>query len=331
MNNQVKKLLYFVFGFILFSFFIFLVNQVTSVYAYFYAINPTLGEIVLWLSVIILGVLLLAPVFLYFKLPQPLKPPKTLDEKAAYIKRLKSRVQKNKIVKEANLDVNKEEEFHKAVQLLDQKADDMINRTAKAVFLTTAVSQNGKLDAFTVFVTQTKMVWDVAHVYYQRPSLRDMIYLYGNVGATVFFASEIEDLDISDQIEPVISSILRRPGQAIPIIGPAANIIMDSLVEGSANAFLTLRVGVITKRYCGAIDIFERKKIRRAAIIEASGMLKDLVIKSSGKVIGIVLKATRKAGMDSYRSGVEAMNKTAESIMKTWSSFTEKLKKEKKE
>jgi len=45
------------------------------------------------------------------------------------------------------------------------------------------------------------MLWKIARIYYQRPTIRDLIQLYA-MWRDVFLASELEDLDVSEQVEP---------------------------------------------------------------------------------------------------------------------------------
>ncbi|MEL7148986.1 MAG: hypothetical protein AAFO69_21610, partial [Bacteroidota bacterium] len=81
------------------------------------------------------------------------------------------------------------------------------------------------------------------------------------------------------------------------------------------NAFLALRVGIIAKKYCGSTEGYDRKRAKRRAYLEASEMLGKIVIQSSGKVIGSVLKATKNAGVETFKSGVESV-KNASGRMK---------------
>ena len=59
-----------------------------------------------------------------------------------------------------------------------------------------------------VLAAQVRMIWAIAHIYHQRPTVRDVIQLYANVAGTVFVASELEELDIGEQVEPVIKAAL---------------------------------------------------------------------------------------------------------------------------
>jgi len=291
------------------AFVVFVINQVYQVYQLSSGINPTFGIIVLWTLSIVLLTLFSIPFYLFLKLPKPLKPRQGNIEsfREKYFKRLRS----NKFLKTEGIQLKNSSDLDLAIEKLNEQADSITKDTASSVFLTTAISQNGKLDALTVFITQSRMVWRIAHLYYQRPALRELTYLYANVGAATLLASEIEDIDISEQLEPVLKGFVKNSaGKAIPLIGPTANIIMDSLLEGSTNAFLTLRVGILAKRYCSSLKAIDPKKARRSAIREASGLMGALVFESSGKVVSALLKATKKVGVDSIKSSIGSLKKT---------------------
>ena len=285
------------------------VNQLIALYANLQTIHPWLAIAVTGLLGAILALAFITPVVILLRLPKAVDFPDDESEVTAYRKELRKRLARNKFVKEAKLDVSTDEGYTKALVMLDGKAREVVKATAGSVFLTTAISQNGKLDALTVLVTQTRMVWQIAHIYWQRPSLRDMATLYGNVAGTALLASELEDMDISRQIEPIVSSLVNSPGRSIPIVGHAAHIITDSLLEGSTNAFLTLRVGIVAMKYCGKAEVMDRKFLRRNSFVEASIMLRSLVVSSSGKVITGIVKAMKDAGKRSVLSGIDSIGK----------------------
>ncbi len=325
MKKQLRKLATFIAIAVILAFTLFVINQVAAIYANLTALNPTIANIVLGLLILIFAAVLITPFIIYFKLPKPLKRPQSAKEQEVYILQLGKRLSKNKHLNTEDYDFAKQADVEKALLVLEEKANEAIQKTAKSVFFTTAVSQNGKLDALTVLLTQSKMVWEVAHIYWQRPALRDIFNLYGNVGATAFLASEIEDLDISRQIEPILNAMFKSPGKSLPIVGHAAHIIMDSILEGSVNAFLTLRVGIITKRHCGSIEVLDRKAVRKNAFLEASGLLKSLVVSSSGKVISSLVKATKRTGINTVKSGVSALENTAKTIKHNITELAQKM------
>ena len=185
-----------------------------------------------------------------------------------------------------------EEDIDAALRRLDEAADEIIRRAAARVFLTTAVSQNGSLDALFVLGVQSRLVWDVARVYRQRPSLRDMGWLYANVAATAFVAGEIEDLDLAEQLQPVIQNALGGVAGAVPGLQVASSILAASIVSGTANAFLTLRVGIVARRYCGAVTRPEAREVRRTAFTEAAAMLTGIAATGAKRVVGAVARAS---------------------------------------
>lgn len=297
---------------ILIGFALFMINQISGIYLVLTDINPLLARIVLAGLILITGGLALSPLYLYFRLPRPLTKPKKEEDVSAYQKNLVRRLGSNELLKKEKLLPQSERDLPESVESLDKKADQIIRNTATTVFLTTSVSQNGKLDAVTVFSTQMRMIWKIAHVYYQRPTLREMISVYGHVGLNAFVASEIEDLDISQQIEPVASALFRNASsKSVPLIGPTANIILDSLMEGSTNAFLTLRVGILAKKYCGHLGVWKPGEVKKSAFKEAAIQLRNIALSSSGRIISGIIAATKNAGLDTLRSGWEGMKKTS--------------------
>ena len=147
------------------------------------------------------------------------------------------------------------------------------------------------------------MILRIARLYYQRPTLRDLIQLYANVAGTVFLASELEDVDISEQVEPVLSSTLGALAVTIPGIQLAASLLVNSVLTGTANAFLTLRVGIIARRYCGSLVITEKRTLRRTASAEAAKLLGSIVRQGTAKLSKALWKAS-KGKVDSVFSGM---------------------------
>jgi len=277
-------------------FILLLINQTVQFISLASGIHPILGQIVGWILIIVYLILTILPVIIYLKLPAVLKPPAddSSPEFDIFIQKLSRRLKKNKYLE--GFTVSTPSEIEKAIKALNKKAEILIKKNATTVFLTTAISQSGRLDAFTVLIAQVRLVWQVAHLYYQRPSLREMMQLYANVAGTAFIAGELNDIDISQQIEPIITSVLGASlTGSIPGITNVAGIITNSLLTGSANAYLTLRVGVITKQYSGSLLKKERSVIRRSASLEAAKMLSIIVMNSAGNISKSIINAAIKS------------------------------------
>jgi Domain of unknown function (DUF697) len=314
MNKTFKKIILLASLLILLFFVLFVINQTAQVVQLADKVSSLFGRVVFWALLLIYTVLLLIPVLLFLRLPSPLIPPKdeNTPEFDAYLRALKKRLAHNSYLKGHELSTRGDIEA--ALAILGKKSDEIIQETATTVFISTAISQSGRLDAFLVLGAQSRMVWRIARVHYQRPTLRDLIHLYANVAGTVFLASELDDLDISEQVEPVLSSTLGALAVSIPGIQLAASLLVNSVLSGTANAFLTLRVGIIAKRYCGSLVLKEKRNLRRAASAEAALLLGSIVKAGTAKLSKAFLKAS-KGKLSGLFSNAKAQAKEAGNFM----------------
>lgn len=328
-KTMIKNLKKFVLPIVLlmsFVFLLFLINQVSGIYLMASELNPVFGKVVLVTLSVISLVLIASPFVILFKMPKPMKRPENEQELIPYKKQLFKRLQKSKFLLEREAVPYQVEDLPKAITLLDEEADRLIKSTSKTIFLATAISQNGKLDALTVFLSQMRLVWKVAHVYYQRPSSKELVYLYGNVGATAFLAGQIEDVDLAEHLEPIVTSIAKNAsGRSVPVIGPTATIVLDSLMEGTTNAFLSLRVGILSKKYCNQLTVSTKREIRSSTLKEASKMLRKIAVESSGTIISTIISATKKAGIETIKNSWDGMVKTGEKVKDTVVDVSKKM------
>ena len=258
--------------FALVSFAVIVVNQTTQLVEVADRLHPLAGDIAFWSILAVYAFCLIVPVFLLFTLPAALVPPEEAEgpEFDKHVVKLQKRLGRNPHVRTAPSNLA---EVESALAQLDVVAEAKTKAAASQIFIATAISQNGSLDALLVLAAQSKLVLEVARVYYQRPTVKDMVYLYTNVAATAFVAAELEDIDLSAQVQPVLTAILGSTAGAIPGLAPAATLFVNSVTTGAGNAFLTLRVGLITKQYCRALVHPQRRSIRRAATVQATRML----------------------------------------------------------
>jgi len=295
MKKNLKTIFVVVSLFVLVSFIVLIINQTSQIVVSASNINPMLGNILGWFLIFLYVVLALVPLILYLRLPRALRPPDKQDsaEYRLFIQKLAKRLKKNKHL--AGQALSDQAEIEQGLKILNEHSDELIKKNAATIFITTAISQSGRLDTITVLVTQVRMVWQIARIYYQRPTLREMLQLYANVAGTAFIAGELNDIDIANQVEPIITSVLGASlTGSIPGIANVATIATNSLITGSANAYLTLRVGVITKLYCGSLLKQDKSVIRRSASLEGAKMLSIIVMNSAGSITKTIVNAAIK-------------------------------------
>jgi hypothetical protein len=269
MSKTVKRICLCLALFVTLVFVVFVFNQTVQVVHSAREVSPVLAKALEWTLVLIYVILLMTPVVLWLRLPKRMQPPLVAEgsEYERFILTFKKRLSRNPRLR--NIPLDSHADVGAALQVLDKHADEAVSSAASAVFLSTAVLQSGRLDVLVVLVAQTRLIWRVAHVYYQRPSLREFLQLYGNVASTAFIAAGLEDVDI----DVLVSTIL---GSTVASI-PGMTLLASSVLTGSANAFLTLRVGMITKEYCRCTTCVEKSKIRRAATVQAAKLLGAIV------------------------------------------------------
>jgi Domain of unknown function (DUF697) len=286
MKKTVKTLLLLGSGLVLLSFGVVVVNQTAQIVVLARQAHPVLGTVTLWGLMLTYAGLVGVPVVILLRMPRPLTPPASESgpEFEAHLAELARRLKANRRVPIALGSLRDRRDVEQALQALDVEAQAVVKQMATTVFLTTAVSQSGRLDALLVLMAQSRMIWRIAHLYYQRPSLREMAHLYTNVAATAFVAGELDDLELHQMIQPVVTASLGTMGGAIPGLQVFTTIAVNSLMSGSANAFLTLRVGMIARAYCGSLVAQPRTKLRRSATAESARLLSAIVKESGARV-----------------------------------------------
>lgn len=134
---------------------------------------------------------------------------------------------------------------------------------AKTVMVSTAISQNGRLDFITVLVVNIRMIKELVVMCGFRPSYKNLSKLVVNVFTTALIAEGLDNLKISDILPQSTMNMLGD----IPLIKP----VMSSVLEGISNALLTLRIGIVTRKYLfDDASGLTKEKIRFGALIEAS-------------------------------------------------------------
>jgi len=292
MSKTLKKIVILLAAFLIVVFAVFLFNQTMQIVQSARAVNVTFGDGVMWALIFLYVGLLVTPFVLWFRLPKRVLPPAEAEGEVyeAFVVEFRRRLSRHPRLR--GMALQSMSDLENALQILDKHADEVVTQTASAVFLSTAVLQSGRLDVLVVFAAQTRLIWRIAHVYYQRPSLRDFVQLYANVASTALMAAGVEDIDVDVLVGTVFGSTVA----AIP----GMHLLASSVLSGSANAFLTLRVGMITKEYCRARTRVEKKGLRRAATVQAAKLLGSIVREGTVKLTQATLNASKAKIRDAF-------------------------------
>ena len=223
----------------------------------------------------------------------------TEAERQAFARELERRLKKNPHVRAAGLRATDEHFLEKALDVLDARAGEEIRNSAKRVFLGTALSQNGRLDALIVFVSLARMVWRVSGIYNQRPTPAELWSVYSTVSSATFISFSIEVLDIPRTITESMNELLpavtpAMAASSVPLMGPMMQQCTSAVIDGAANCLLAIRAGVVTRSAFRFAALGREEARQQACVREAGTMLAEI----SRETVGAIVEAFRKQLMN---------------------------------
>ncbi len=159
---------------------------------------------------------------------------------------------------------------HTFTKHIKKKMNEVIKKNAKTVMISTAISQNGRLDFYTVIVVNLKMIKELVVMCGFRPSYKNLAKLTVNVFSTALIAEGLENMDISQVLPQSTMNTLSE----VPLVKP----VLSSVTQGISNALLTLRIGIVTRKFLFS-DAKEitKEEIRRGALLEAAKLLPAVI------------------------------------------------------
>ncbi len=192
---------------------------------------------------------------------------------------------------------------------------------AKAVFFATAISRSALVDIVTMLTINFNLVKAIVERCGFRPTTAALWRLYGRVMLSALVAAGLEDIDLDGLLGNLMGG-----GTGARISGS----LLSSATQGTINAFLVYRVGVMTKRYlCAADGAPSFAKLRRASYGEAlrlmrtSGFMTEVLSSLRSKttqVASSAVSAVRTAATDAGRAAASSVTSavtTAADAVKT--------------
>ncbi|MDP8221112.1 MAG: DUF697 domain-containing protein [Candidatus Stygibacter frigidus] len=307
-----------------------LINQVNQ-----FAVSAenvvTGGGVIAWLLFFVIMILIIYPILQLIFLPKPLKRPQKKvmslesDIDTALVDAAQSKVEikfysnyKKRIIKNFrrytkhfDIDLGLKNELMNAEEVpeiqgvlqniervIDKVANSRIKKYANEVFIFTAISQNSGLDAILLLKIQIQMIWEIAHLYNQKPHWKEMLEIYLNVFASGLMAIGISDIPVDELVKKISAKSFEQsifakiPG--VDIASSITSFLADSLFEGMLNGLLTLRVGYIALDYCKYSEKFDKTKTVKSASQKAVSQIRTLAIEESAIYKKLFIKAAIK-------------------------------------
>ena len=239
----------------------------------------------------------------------------TEAERQAFARELARRLKKNPHVRAAGIRATDEDFLEKALDVLDARAGEEIRNNAKRVFLGTALSQNGRLDALIMFVSLARMIWRVSGVYNQRPTPAELWSVYSTASSATFISFSIEALDIPRTITESMNELLPAvtpvmAASSVPLMGPMMQQCTSAVIDGAANCLLAIRAGVVTRSAFRFAALGREEARQQACVREAGTMLAEI----SRETVGAIVEAFRKQLMDLPASMGQKISETVGTV-----------------
>lgn len=167
---------------------------------------------------------------------------------------------------------------------IKREINKIIKKHAKTVMISTAINPNSKLDLITVFTVNLRMIKEIVLVCGYRPSYKNLSKLCLNVMGTALIAEGLENMNLDEILPKNFSSLLGE----IPFL----KSVVSGLTQGVANGLLTLRIGIVTRKYLfNEGEEVTKELIRRQSFKEALKLLPTIVSDSfsgfSSKLLNI--------------------------------------------
>lgn len=162
-------------------------------------------------------------------------------------------------------------------KVFDDTIKKELNKTivahAETVFLSTAISQNGRLDLAAVLIINLRLIKELVVRCGFRPSYASLGKLSLNVMSAAVIAESLEGMDLSELF----------PAKGLQALNevPFLKVLTGSLSQGVGNALLSLRVGIICRNYLFMnLKGLTKKDLRKNAFGEAMILLPSVLLES---------------------------------------------------
>ncbi|MCK7488480.1 MAG: YcjF family protein [Bacillus subtilis] len=173
-------------------------------------------------------------------------------------------------------------------ETIKKELNKIIVSHAETVFLSTAISQNGRLDMAAVLIINLRLIKELVMRCGFRPSYAALGKLSVNVMSTAIIAETLEGIDFNELF----------PSSGVNILSeiPLLKVITGSLAQGVGNALLSLRVGIIARNYLFMnLKGQTKKDIRKLAFGEAVLLLPAVLAESLKKLPSRIKSMFEKA------------------------------------
>lgn len=212
-----------------------------------YGFHPYLGYFTIVLIISILIYFAIIPILKIILLPVYYSPTDKLEEQNNLIKKRLKIFEKNKYLIENGFIIenqfSEEENYNKAISILEIRTKEIHSKYVNSVMYSSAISQNGFIDALILLSSSVNLVKDIFILYQGRVNYKNVIDIFFKIlNSVAIGGSEI----VEKASEEIFAKLSNDTLKSIPFAGK----LIGSVTDGFVNATLVARVGIITENYC---------------------------------------------------------------------------------
>lgn len=249
-----KKILFFITLFALYV----IVKEAVTLYRFMYSIHPLLGYGSMLIMAAVVGYFIILPLTQIIRMPRNYSPTKNKESVPSLIEKRMRRLRTNPALCRMQYDFNDikndQDGYDAVMKALQPEAERIRRRYVIQMFYSTAVAQNGFLDAILILSISIQLVKELFLLYHGRVSNKDLWAIARRVYVSMAVGGS-EGVEYA--VDELFSKVTAGGVKSIPF----ASKILGSVADGFVNAALLTRISIITENYCRLVYIQSEKEL----------------------------------------------------------------------
>ena len=256
--KYIKKILFFISLFVLYIIF----KEFLQLYVYMKNVHPYAAYGTLAVIGFVYVYFVILPILRILRIPKNLGPTTDKSKEQELVTKRIENFRKNKFLTENDFDfseiTNDEDSYNKIVKELTKQASEIRKTHVSQLFYSTAIAQNGFLDAVLILSASINHIKEIFLLYNGRVSNRDLWI----IGKKVYYFVAIGGSEgVEYATEEIFSKFAAESLKSIPFIDK----ILASIADGFVNAALLTRISYITENYCKLTYVESEKDVYPSA------------------------------------------------------------------
>ncbi len=241
----------------------FIAKEFLDLYVSLNAVHPYLAYAFIVLAAGVLVYFVGIPVYRIIRIPKAPRPLTSEDNLEKELAKRFELLEKNPFLLSIEYDMasvpRTKEGYERVMRVLRKESARIRNKYVNGLFYSSAISQNGFIDAILILSSSVNLVKDTFVLYNGRVSNRDLL----TIGRQVYYSMAIGGSETVEYATGEIFSKLSTQGmKSIPFFDK----ILGSLADGFVNAALLTRVALITDNYCSKLIVESEKDLRPSPV-----------------------------------------------------------------